>query len=383
MRICLYTDTAMPKLGGQEVVVDALARQFQKLGLEVKVLAPRPRYPLRPDDERLPYPVIRHPRFYSTHAFVAWYRWWLRRLWQSWPFDLLHCHGVYPPSYLASLLQLSQHVPVVVTSHGGDVHPGSVRLARPVVRRRVQQGLQAADALVAISRVTRENYRRLCPQAPRIVFIPNGVDLELYSQATARPAELDAAIRPGEYFLFLGRLAPRKGVDLALQALALLPRANYVRLVIAGDGDVRGDLEAQCIRLGLQNQVRFVGPTFPPLKTYLLQNALCLVMPSRISEAFPLVVLESFAAGKPVLATRIPGLEELIEPGETGWLIPENDPPALALVLQQALRRRAEVEAMGENARRSAQQHGWPAIAQMHIALYQDLLAQRQHARAG
>jgi glycosyltransferase involved in cell wall biosynthesis len=383
MRICLYTDTALPKLGGQEVVVDALARQFQKLGLEVRVLAPRPRFPLRPDDEQLPYPVIRHPRFYSTHAFVAWYRWWLRRLWESWRFDLLHCHGVYPPSYLAALLQLHQHVPVVVTSHGGDVHPGSVRLARPVVRRRVQQGLRSADALIAISRVTRENYRRLCPQAARIISIPNGVDLEQYSQAAARPAELDAAIRPGEYFLFLGRLSPRKGVDLALQALALLPAATYVRFVIAGDGEVRDDLEAMCNRLGLQSQVRFVGSTFPPLKTYLVQNCLCMVTPSRIAEAFPLVVLESFAAGKPVLATRIPGLEDHIDPGATGWLIPENDPPALALALQQALRRRAEVHTMGETARQAAQKYGWPTVAKMHIDLYRELLAQRRRARAG
>jgi len=208
MRICLYTDTAKPKLGGQEFVVDALARQFQNIGLEVKVLAPRPRYPLRPDDGQLPYPVVRHPRFYSTHALVAWYRWWLRRLWQSWPFDILHCHGVYPPSYLAALLQLHRHVPVVVTSHGGDVQPGSVRLANPVVRQRLQQRLQAADALVAISRITRDNYRRLCPHARTIVSIPNGVYLEPYAQATARPVELVAAIRPRVYFLFLCRLVP-------------------------------------------------------------------------------------------------------------------------------------------------------------------------------
>src|SRR4051794_4318938 len=103
MRICLYTGTALPKLGGQEAVVDALARQFRKLGHQPFVMAPRPRLPLRPDDASLPYPVIRHPRFYSTKLLVGWYRGWLRRAHQRHRFDVLHCHDVYPTGYLAAL----------------------------------------------------------------------------------------------------------------------------------------------------------------------------------------------------------------------------------------------------------------------------------------
>ncbi|HZU35642.1 MAG TPA: glycosyltransferase, partial [Gemmataceae bacterium] len=62
MRICLYTDTALPKLGGQELVVDALARQFQAAGHRVTVLAPKPRRPVRPNDDAFPYSIVRHPR---------------------------------------------------------------------------------------------------------------------------------------------------------------------------------------------------------------------------------------------------------------------------------------------------------------------------------
>ena len=64
MKICLYTGSALPKLGGQEAVVDSLAREFLKLGHEPVVLAPRPRLPLLPRDSELTYTVIRHPRFF-------------------------------------------------------------------------------------------------------------------------------------------------------------------------------------------------------------------------------------------------------------------------------------------------------------------------------
>src|SRR5271170_2937557 len=129
MRICLYTETALPKIGGQEMVVDALARRYQALGHDVVVLAPHPRLPLRANDGSLPYPVVRHPRFYSTRYLVSWYRWFLLRLFRKRPFDVLHCHGLYPSGYLAALCKEQLGVPVLVTSHGGDVHRDNVRLA--------------------------------------------------------------------------------------------------------------------------------------------------------------------------------------------------------------------------------------------------------------
>jgi len=382
MRICLYTDTAVPKLGGQEMVVDALARQFQQLGHEVKVLAPHPRLPLRARDHELPYAVVRHPRFYSTRAFVPWYRWWLGRLFRAWPFDVLHCHGIYPPGYLAALLRPRMNVPVVITSHGGDLHPNSIRVGKPVVRRRVEQGLASADALVAISRFTRDNFLRLCPQARNVVSIPNGVDLGAVAARQARPAGLDAAIEPGKYLLFLGRLAHRKGVDVLLQALAFVPEEVGLRLVIAGHGDARSDLHSLCSRLGLEHRVRFLGATVGPMKTYLLQNAYCTIMPSRTWEAFPLVVLESYAAGKPVIGTRIAGLEDLIEPERTGWLVPPDNAAALAQAIRVAVGSAGLIQAMGRTARQTAECYAWPAVTAMHLELYGQLVHHRL-ARAG
>ena len=382
MRICLYTNTALPKLGGQEMVVDALARQFHALGHDVVVLAPQPRRPLRANDASLPYEVIRHPRFYSTHYLVDWYRWWLLRLYRSHRFEVLHCHGVYPSGYLAALSRPYLPVPVVITSHGGDVFTGNRHLARPVLRQRHVQSLESADALVAISRFLENDYRLLCPQARRVMTIPNGVHLEPFATRAARPEGLIPAIQAGKYMLFLGRLKRRKGVDVLLQALPLLSSQDDVQLVVAGQGEEQPALEAQSLRLGLTNRVHFVGRVSGSAKIYLLQNALCMVVPSCLAEAFGLVVLESYAAGVPVIATQMPGLEELVQPGQTGFSVPAESPVDLAQSLREALGDRSRTRLMGEQARQTCQDFDWQVIARRHLNLYQELHAVRGGKRA-
>src|SRR5204862_7713401 len=85
MRICLYTDTALPKMGGQEMVVDALARQFLALGHPPVVFAPKPRK-LSIRGESYPYEVVRHPRFFSTQYFIGFYKWFLLQHYRQAPF---------------------------------------------------------------------------------------------------------------------------------------------------------------------------------------------------------------------------------------------------------------------------------------------------------
>ena len=393
MRICLYTETALPKMGGQEFVVDALARQFTSAGHEVVVLAPR-RHPFWPsDDSGLPYHVERHPKFFSMRRLVSWYRWWLLRCHRKLRFDVLHCHGVYPPGYLAMLCRDRLGVPTVITSHGGDIRDGNNRLARPALYWRFLQALQGADALVAISRYTRENLLRLCPTPRLLVDIPNGVDLQPFATPAPRPPNLDPTIQPGQYVLFLGRLKHRKGLDVLLEALALIPapgpstpdsglRTPYsvserapVQLVVAGEGQENLSLQAQAFRLGLGSRVRFVSAVFGSDKIYLLQNALATVVPSRLADAGPLVVLESFAAGVPVIGTSVPGLEDLIEEGKTGWQVPPESPTALAQALDRVLTSPQLSRSLGERVRRRVQDFSWPVVAQQHLQLYGTLLS--------
>ena len=380
MRICMYTETALPKMGGQEMVVDALARQYQRQGHDVVVLAPHPRLPLRANDATLPYPVVRHPRFYSTRYFVAWYRWWLLRLKRTRPFDILHCHGLYPSGYLAALAKERLGVPIVLTSHGGDVHRPNVRLAKPVLRERHVRALAGADAVIAISRFTEDGFHWLCPEQRNIVTIPNGVDLSYFTPRLPMPDTLGQSVRAGEYFLFLGRLKNRKGVDLLLEAAASLNRTASRPVVVLGAGEEREALEAQSRRLGLEGRVFFLGLCTHPAKTAWLQNAFCTVVPSRTWESFGLVVLESYAAGVPVIATDLLGLSDLIRPEETGLIVPPESAPDLAAAMAKMCADPERTRRMGERAHALAKEFSWENIAGRHLELFEQMRGSRRLA---
>jgi glycosyltransferase involved in cell wall biosynthesis len=378
MKLCFYTTTALPKRGGQESVIDELARQFVKLGHEVTVLAPQPRRRFKTDDSRLPYRVVRHPRFYSTHRFVEWYRWFLLRLFEQERFDVIHCHGIHPPGYIAALCRNRINVPLVMTCHGDELDNSNPRLSRLDVRQRTVRALAAADALIAISAFVEEGYRRLCPSAALITHIGNGVYLADTAATQSRPGNLPPSIMSGQYWLFLGRLKQRKGVDCLIRAFSLHNNETAKSLVIAGDGDEKAALMTLVSQLGLEERVHFVGWVDGSVKTYLLQNSFGVVVPSERPEAFGIVVLESYAAGRPVVATAVAGLQELVEDQRTGVLVPPGSDEALAHWLEQLEADREWADLMGRQARQKALQYCWSNIAERHLDLYKSLSARRE-----
>ncbi len=382
MRICLYTETALPKTGGQELVVDALARQFTALGHDATVLVQYPRKPLRPADEQLPYRVVRHPRFVSTRHFVGWYRYWLEREHRRAPFDVVHCHSVHPCGYVAALAKPAIGAPLVITSHGGDVRADNPRFAKPGLRRRHESAVAAADALIAISRFTADGYLRLGAAPAKIVELPNGVDVARLQTPATRPASLVADVRPRNFLLFLGRLNRRKGVDVLLRALARIPSGERLPLVVAGDGDERAMLQASAATLGLARSVHFVGRVAGDFKTFLLQNARAVVIPSRDWEAFPLVVLEAFAAGTPVVGTRIPGLADLVDDGRTGMGVAPESPDDLARALRHVVTQPERMLAMGSTAASRAAEFDWRTVAERHLDCFSRLRTVSQRRAA-
>jgi glycosyltransferase involved in cell wall biosynthesis len=206
-----------------------------------------------------------------------------------------------------------------------------------------------------------------------IVDIPNGVDLEPFACQAARPRTLDPAIKPEGYVLFLGRLRRQKGVDVLLEALHQLPASGDAQLVVAGDGEFRPNLENLCHRLGLDKRVRFLGQVVGQDKVYLLQNALATIVPSRGWEAFGLVVLESHAAGRPVIASNLPGLADNVQPERTGFIVSPESPDELAQRLRQVFSEPQKMRQMGETGRRSVGKYAWEHVAARHLELYERL----------
>jgi len=128
-------------------------------------------------------------------------------------------------------------------------------------------------------------------------------------------------------------------------------------------------------RLGLSGKVHFVGQTVGQQKLWLLQNSLCMVVPSRTWEAFGVVVVESLAAGRPVIASQLPGLADLIQPGQTGLLVPPESPPRLADAIREITLDPQRADAWGQAARRFVQPFDWTNVAQRHLDLFEELIA--------
>jgi glycosyltransferase involved in cell wall biosynthesis len=180
-----------------------------------------------------------------------------------------------------------------------------------------------------------------------------------------KPGESGEALdeEPG-YFLFVGRLRIRKGVEVLLEALHELRErgSKPVRLLIAGDGEHRAPLERRTGELDLGAGVRFLGRCDAARVRGLLRGARALVVPS-IYEGMPLVVLEAMEAGVPVIASAVSGIPEVVEDGRTGWLVPPENPDRLAGALREALNDPEEAARRGAEGRRRIDERFRPAHA--------------------
>ncbi len=149
-------------------------------------------------------------------------------------------------------------------------------------------------------------------------------------------------------FLAVGRLSPEKGHLLLLEAFAEVLTAHpEARLVIAGDGPLRPDLEARIAALGIGSAVRITGWVTAAEVVAEIAAARVLVHPS-FTEGLPVVIMEAMAGYRPVISTWIAGIPELVRPGETGWLVPAGQAGDLAqAMLESAEMSKAALQRMG------------------------------------
>jgi glycosyltransferase involved in cell wall biosynthesis len=149
-----------------------------------------------------------------------------------------------------------------------------------------------------------------------------------------QPRPLESAA-PEPSVLFLGRLVTNKGCDVLLRAVSQIPAFAKVR--IAGDGPERENLESLAKELGLESRVDFLGWASPDRVRELLNRSCVLAVPSLWPEPFGLVALEAYAAARPVVASSVGGLADLVVDGVTGRSVPPDDPTELAKALTNYL----------------------------------------------
>ncbi len=200
------------------------------------------------------------------------------------------------------------------------------------------------SAYLCASRAMLELAARAGLPRGRLALVPYGFDRATFAEQP-HPG--------GDYFLFTGRLEREKGVHHLLRALSLLP--SPVRLVVAGRGREEEALRRQVARLGLTG-VEFRGWVEGAERDALYRGALATVLPCDWFEAFGLTVVESFLHGKPVIASRVGGLPEVVEDGENGLLVVPGDPVGLAAALERLWGDRGSAARMGARGRALAEE---------------------------
>jgi glycosyltransferase involved in cell wall biosynthesis len=242
----------------------------------------------------------------------------------------VHAHFATNPAAVAMLARVLGGPTYSFTVHG----PEDFDLAHSLS---LDEKIGRARFVVAISHFARSQLYRWCAHAdwPKIQIVRCGVTRTfLDAPKTAIPAE--------PRLLNIGRLTPAKGQLLLVEAAHRLAQEGLrFAIDLVGDGELRRPLEELIERHGLGDRVRLLGwQTEPEVREHFMR-ARALVLPS-FAEGLPVVIMESLALGRPVIATAIAGVSELVRAGENGWLIPAGSVDALAVALREVLAARPE-----------------------------------------
>ena len=315
------------RIGGAEVFVTELFSSFSELGAHVEVFCPEGR------------PFVEYARARGISPIT----------WKT--------HGKFDPLTVIRLARLMKRDRIdVIHTHLSTASLLGAFAAKLARRRSVAHvhGLNTAtcfrysDTIIAVSEKVKAHLMVQGIDAKKIRVVHNGVDLVRFQPIDAREAKIGLGYDPDEPLLgVFGRLSSEKGQRVAVEAMFLivkdpsttLPHKGRgfadARLALVGEGRDREDLTATAEALGISGSVSFTG--FMQDVREMMSACDVVIVPSSRGEGFGLVAVEAMALQRPVVASAQGGLPEIVIPGETGLLVPPNDPQALADAVEKLL----------------------------------------------
>ncbi len=279
-------------------------------------------------------------------------------------YQVIHVHWPMPQGLLGWLARTTApHAPrLVATFYGADLvlvrrFPGLARLARAFVAQ--------CDDVAAISTYTLRELERLSGRSARL--LPYGISLP--------PPQASWPAEPGK-ILFVGRLIPRKGGVYLVRALAHLRDLPGVHLVMVGDGPEAERIQAEARRLGLEERVTLTGRISDEALEEHYRTCQLFVLPAIVddtgdTEMLGMVLLEAMRYRKPVVASRVGGIPDIVQDGLNGLLVPEKDPAALAQAIRRVLQDPDLARRLGDGGYTYARDRfSWDAVLAETLSMY-------------
>lgn len=363
-RVLFWCDNFWPRIGGVEVLAAQHIEALTRRGYDFAIIADL-HTDLQAESTFHGVPVHRLPfadAFVSRDAeMCVAVRRSVADIKRDFRADVVHVFFVNVGVLFHGMTAASHPAPTLCTVHGA--FPDSVMAADTGVERVIR----SAAWVTACSEATLADMRRQVPDiTSHSSVIWNGL-----AQPEIVPGPLPFA---PPRLLCIGRIATveEKGFDVAIRAMpAILARFPAARLLIAGDGPARGALERIAADAGVAAHVDFLGWVHPDKVCALISGCTTVLVPSRVAEGFGLVALQASQMARPVVASRVGGLPEVVAHGETGLLVEPDDDVALAAAAVSLLDNPAHTAALGRAGRLRANTH---FSRERYVNAYDDLL---------
>jgi len=286
-------------------------------------------------------------------------------------FDLIHAHFTYPSGYVGAKLKEDYKKPVILT-----VHEDRDEFLNEIFSNNMKiiYTWNFVDKIIRVNKKDLMEFKRLQIDESKLMFLPNGYSQDLFLPMDSNNARIKLKLPLDRMILVnIASLEAHKGQKYIIEAMKkILNTRQDIMLYIIGQGSLRNSLQSLINKYGLQDNVILAGGNKPREEIPLWMNACDVFVLPSLSESFGIVQIEAMACGKPVVATKNGGSEEIVIEDKLGILVESKDPEGLLQAILVAL----EVEWDAEYIREYSKQFAWERIAEKIVKVYEEVLSE-------
>jgi len=274
--------------------------------------------------------------------------------------DVIHAQGMrhlLVAFFASKLFSRRKNIGIVVSLHttfAGNSYENVVLLIQSFLLN------VCADLALPVAKIVARKLAKFGLRKNKIQTVYNGIDLDLMDKIMHESdcvALLPSDFKSSSHIVigYFARLVPLKGHKYLIEAISQLSKEFAIKLIIAGDGPLRDELKKQSRNLGIEESVLFLG-WIDHTRIYQLLNIIKIYAFPSLAELFPFAILEAMAAGKPIIATDVGGVPEIVIDRVNGYFVPPKDPTSLAEAILKLIKNPYKATEMGAKGRRIVEQ---------------------------